>query len=255
MRPATPEEIRDLFGADPGSLGPVGVKEIPILADTALRARRNLVCGANKDDYHLKHVTPEKDFQATYHDLRQVESGDACLRCGKPMRIAKALEVGHIFKLGYKYSEAMGATVLNQEGQETPIIMGSYGIGLERVMVSAVELYHDDLGMVWPRSISPFQVLITLLRPDDDPQREAAEAYQRELTEQGIDCLLDDRDERPGVKFKDAELIGIPVRITIGKKFSQGTIELFSRRDKTLEEVPVESAIQRTVALLDSYPI
>ncbi|MEE8161441.1 MAG: proline--tRNA ligase [Acidobacteriota bacterium] len=255
LRPATPEEIRDLFGADPGSLGPVGLKEIPILADTALRGRRNLVCGANKDDYHLKHVTPEKDFKATYHDLRQVEPGDACLRCGKPLRIAKALEVGHIFKLGYKYSEAMGATVLNREGQEIPVIMGSYGIGLERVMVSAVELYHDDQGMVWPRSISPFQVLITLLRPDDDRQREAAEAYQRELTGQGIDCLLDDRDERPGVKFKDAELIGIPLRITIGKKFSQGTIELFSRRDKTLEEVSLESAIERTVALLESYPI
>ncbi|MDA2927903.1 proline--tRNA ligase, partial [Acidobacteria bacterium AH-259-G07] len=191
FRPATAEEIRHVFGADPGSLGPVGLESIPILADMALKGRRNMVCGANKDDYHLKNVTPEKDFNPSYHDLRQVEPGDACARCGNPLRVTKTLEVGHIFKLGYKYSKSMGATVLTQKGKEVPIIMGSYGIGLERIMVAAAELYHDDDGMVWPRSIAPFQVVITLLRPDHHQQREAAEMYYQELTHQGMDCLLD----------------------------------------------------------------
>ena len=255
FRPATAEEIRQVFGADPGSLGPVGLESIPILADMALKGRRNMVCGANKDDYHLKNITPEKDFNPSYHDLRQVEPGDACARCGKPLRVTKALEVGHIFKLGYKYSKSMGATVLTQKGKEVPIIMGSYGIGLERIMVAAAELYHDDDGMVWPRSIAPFQVVITLLRPDHHQQREAAEMYYQELTHQGMDCLLDDRDDRPGVKFKDAELIGIPIRITVGTKFSHGIVELFSRKDKTLQEVSADSAVEQAIKMLASYPI
>jgi prolyl-tRNA synthetase len=255
FRPATAEEIHEIFGADPGSLGPVGLESIAILADTALKGRRNLVCGANKDDYHLKNVTPDRDFRPAYHDFRQVEEGDLCRRCGKPLRVAKALEIGHIFKLGYKYSQPMGATILTREGQEVPISMGSYGIGLERIMVAALELYHDDQGMIWPRSIAPFQVIITLLRADDAEQRQAAERYYQELTRQGVDCLLDDRDERPGVKFKDAELIGIPVRITVGKKFGQGIAELFSRKDKRLQEVPAKAAAEHAMAMLESYPI
>ena len=255
FRPATAEEIREVFGADPGSLGPVGLEEIPILADQALEGRRNMVCGANKDDYHLKKVTPDKDFKPTYHNLRQVEPGDLCLRCGEPLKVAKALEIGHIFKLGDKYSKSMGATVLTREGKNLPMIMGSYGIGLERVMVAAVEIYHDDAGMVWPRNIAPFQAIVTLLRPDDSEQRQAAEGYYEELTQQGIDCLLDDRQERPGVKFKDAELIGIPVRITVGNKFSQGIVELFSRKEKVLQEVSSDAAVTEAARLLDSYPI
>ena len=255
FRPATAEEIREVFGADPGSLGPVGLKNLPIVADNALKGRRDLVCGANKDDHHLKHVTPDRDFSAEYFDLREVEPGDACIRCAKPLHVTKALEVGHIFKLGCKYSESMGARVLNAEGQEIPITMGSYGIGLERIMVAALELYHDDVGMVWPRSIAPFQVIITLLRPDDPKQLEAGQTYYELLTESRIDSLLDDRNERPGVKFTDAELIGIPVRITIGKKLSQGIVELFSRSDKKVKEVPADQVIEETEALLESYPL
>jgi prolyl-tRNA synthetase len=149
----------------------------------------------------------------------------------------------------------MGATVLTREGKNLPMIMGSYGIGLERVMVAAVESYHDDAGMVWPRNIAPFQAVITLLRPDDSEQRQAAERYYEELTQQGIDCLLDDRQERPGVKFEDAELIGIPVRITVGNKFSQGIVELFSRKEKVLQEVSSDAAVTEAARLLDSYPI
>ena len=255
LRPATPDEIRNLFKIDPGSIGPIGLKNIPILADKALSGRKNLVCGANRDNYHLKHVTPKKHFKATYHDLRYVQSGDLCLHCDKPLRTTKALEIGHIFKLGQKYSESMGATVLNQDGQKLPIIMGSYGIGLERIMVAAIELYHDDQGIVWPRTISPFQVVITLLNPDDEQQHQTAENYQQDFLNHSIDCLLDDRDERPGVKFKDAELIGIPIRITIGKKFSKGMVEIFSRKDYISEDVPYKSAVERSMALLESYPI
>jgi len=160
-----------------------------------------------------------------------------------------------IFKLGYKYSESMGASVLTDEGKKVPMIMGSYGIGLERIMVAAVELYHDDVGIVWPRSIAPFQAIVTLLRSDQFEQQQAARGYYQELTRLGIDCLLDDRQERPGVKFKDAELIGIPVRITVGNKFSQGIVELFSRKEKTLQEVSANEAVQEAVRMLDAYPL
>ncbi len=255
FRPAVPEEIRDAFGADPGSLGPVGVKNMPILADANLAGRVNMVCGANRDDYHLLNVTPEEDFAAEYHDLRQVEAGDPCPRCGSDLGISKALEVGHIFKLGYKYSKSMGANVLGPDGTQIPIIMGSYGIGLERILVSAVELYHDAQGIVWPRTIAPFDVVVTVLKPDDPAQIQAAEGYYQELGRQGFDCLLDDRSERPGVKFKDAELIGIPVRITVGNKLSQGKVELFSRKEKTLVEAPADQAVEQAIRLLNEYPL
>ena len=255
FRPAVPEEIRDAFGADPGSLGPVGVKNMPILADANLAGRVNMVCGANRDDYHLLNVSPEEDFAAEYHDLRQVEAGDPCPRCGSDLGISKALEVGHIFKLGYKYSKSMGATVLGPDGTQIPIIMGSYGIGLERILVSAVELYHDAQGIVWPRTIAPFDVVVTVLKPDDPAQIQAAEGYYQELGRQGFDCLLDDRSERPGVKFKDAELIGIPVRITVGNKLSQGKVELFSRKEKTLVEAPADQAVEQAIRLLNEYPL
>lgn len=253
-RPAAEEEIREALGASPGSLGPVGLKDIPILADLALKGRRNMVCGANRDDYHLKNVTPDRDFHPQYHDLREVSAGDACSRCGKPLSVDKAVEVGHIFKLGYKYSESMGLRVLDNQGKERPVIMGSYGIGVERIMVGAVELYHDDLGIVWPRSIAPFQVLIARLGKDEDQTSAAAEIYEG-LVGKGIDCLLDDRDERPGVKFKDSELIGFPVRVTVGKKLTDGVVELFSRRDQARSEAPVAEAVSETLRLLDDYPL
>ncbi len=255
LRPASTKEIRETFGANPGSLGPVGLEGISIVADLALKDRRNLVCGANRNDYHLLQVTPEQDFQSIYADLRKVELGDHCQHCGQPVQIDRALEIGHIFKLGYKYSQAMGATVLNRDGKEIPIIMGSYGIGVERVLAAAIELYHDELGIVWPRSIAPFEVVITPLQRGTSRQLEKAEQYYKYLTSQGIHCLLDDRDERPGVKFKDAELIGIPVRITLGKKLLQGTVELFSRRDRLVREVPADSALPATMEMLDHYPL
>ena len=255
FRPARPEEIVEAFDVDPGSLGPVGVKDMPIWADQALQGCRDLVCGANKDDYHLLHVSPGRDFEAPFVELRQIVSEDACLLCGKPLEVSKALEIGHIFKLGCKYSESMEATVLGQDGREVSVTMGSYGIGVERIMAAAVELYHDDKGIVWPRSIAPFQAVVTVVRVGDSDQMRAAEGFCEILEEKGVDCLLDDRDERPGVKFKDAELIGIPVRITVGNKLREGKVEVFSRKDAAVVEVAVEEAVERTLEILQTYPI
>ncbi len=255
FRQATSEEIREALGADPGSLGPVGVRDMTVIADSALEGRRNMVCGANRDDYHLINVTPGKDFTAEFCDLREVQKGDSCPECGTPLQVAKAIEIGHIFKLGLRYSKAMGATVLNNEGQEVPIVMGSYGIGVERILASAVELYNDELGMILPRTIAPFEVVITTLRPDDPDQIKAVDDFAREFQKRGIDFLIDDRDERPGVKFKDAELIGIPIRITVGKKLQQGEVEIFSRSDRQSLTVPVTEAAERVAALLENYTV
>ena len=242
VRPAHPAEMREWFGAEAGSLGPVGVDRMRILADRALEGRKNMICGANKDDYHLRHVTIGEDFQAELHDLRQAEAGDGCLRCGAPLEVLKAVEVGHIFKLGYKYSESMGLKVLTDSGQQVPVIMGSYGIGIERILCAAIELFHDSDGMALPVSIAPFELLITPVNRADAAQWEAARRLYEECKSMEIDVLLDDRDERPGVKFKDADLIGIPYRITVGKKLGGGLVELIERRSRASEEVAVEEA-------------
>ncbi|MCS7025512.1 MAG: proline--tRNA ligase [Bryobacteraceae bacterium] len=250
IRPAHPAEIREWFGADAGSLGPVGVKNMRILADLALQGRKNMIAGANRDDYHLRHVTPGEDFQAEFFDLRQVAPGDTEIHTGEPLEIFKAMEVGHIFKLGYKYSESMGLRVLDENGKEVTPIMGSYGIGIERILCAAIELYHDADGMVLPASIAPFHVVITPVNYNDSAQREGAEKLYSECKDLGLDALLDDRDERPGVKFKDADLIGVPFRITVGKKLSQGTVELFVRHGKQSTDVPAIEAPQRVKQLI-----
>jgi len=242
VRPARPEEIREWLGADAGSLGPVGVKAMRILADEALKGRRNLISGANRNDYHLKNVSPGVDFQPGYFDLRQVSEGDACINCGSPLELKKTVEIGHIFKLGYKYSSSMGLRVLNEAGEEVTPIMGSYGIGIERILSAAIELYHDADGMALPVTIAPFQVVITPVNFADTKQREAAARLYDECKEIGLDALLDDRDERPGVKFKDADLIGVPHRITVGKKLAQGAVEVVTRRGKASKDVPLAEA-------------
>src|SRR5581483_11209310 len=242
FRPAHPEEIRRWFGADAGSLGPIGVGEIPILADRALQARRNMIAGANRDDYHLRHVTPGEDFTARFADLRQVAQGDRCQSCGAMLELQKSIEIGHIFKLGYRYSEPMGLRVLNAVGAEITPIMGCYGIGIERILSAAIELYHDGDGMALPSAIAPFEVVVTPVNRAEQGQREAAEKIYGECLGAGLDALLDDRDERPGVKFKDADLIGIPYRITVGKKLASGKVEIVERRSKTAGEIDVNEA-------------
>ncbi|MCU1337247.1 MAG: Prolyl-tRNA synthetase, partial [Bryobacterales bacterium] len=240
VRAAHPEELRQWFGADAGSLGPIGVmKSVRILADEALRGRRNMIAGANKNDYHLRHVTPGEDFEAEFHDLRQAAEGDTSVVDGSPLTVHKTVEVGHIFKLGYKYSKSMGLHVTNESGEEIAPIMGSYGIGIERILSAAVELYHDADGIVLPPAIAPFTVVVTPVNIKDEAQRKAAEEIYVAFKKAGVDVLLDDRDERPGVKFKDADLIGIPYRITVGKKLPQGIVELVERRPKRSTDVPI----------------
>jgi len=243
LRPAHPHEIVQWFGASAGSLGPLGVKNVRVLADNALKGRRNLITGANRDDYHFRHVTPGEDFQPEFFDLRQVAAGDTCPKCGAVLEMFKSIELGHIFKLGYKYSESMGLRVLGEDGREITPIMGSYGIGMERILTCAIELYHDADGMSLPASIAPFRVVITPVNYAEALQKEAADLLYAECAQAGIDALLDDRDERPGVKFKDADLIGIPYRITIGKKLSQGKVEFLERRTRASEEVLLAGAI------------
>ncbi len=245
FRPAFPHEIEEWFGAAAGSLGPVGVSNMPILADLALQNRRNMIAGANRDDYHLRNVTPGEDFQPQWHDLRQAAPGDTELETGAPLEIVKTVEIGHIFKLGYKYAHALGLKVLDENGKETPVIMGSYGIGIERVLCAAVELYNDQNGISLPRAIAPFDVVITPVNAADPALREAAEALYKEAKQAGLDPLLDDRDERPGVKFKDADLIGVPYRITVGKKLAQGLVEFATRRTRESVDVPLAEAIRR----------
>jgi prolyl-tRNA synthetase len=244
IRQAHPDEIRKHFGADAGSLGPVGVKNMRIIADLALQDRRNMIGGANENDYHLKNVTPGEDFKAEFFDIRQVAEGDTSLETGEPLVIHKSVEIGHIFKLGYKYSESMGLKVLNEAGEEVTVIMGSYGIGVERILCAAIELYADKDGMSMPASIAPFEVVITPVNYTDATQRQVADQLLSACTAAGLDAVLDDRDERPGVKFKDADLVGIPYRITIGKKLAQRIVEVVDRRTKQSADVPLAEAAE-----------
>jgi len=240
LRPAHPEAIRALMGATAGSLGPVAVQGKRILADRALEGRQDLICGANEDDFHLRHVTPGRDFEAEYHDLRVVESGEGCTACGEPLRVDGTIEVGHIFQLGKRYSESMGARVLDQAGNEVTIWMGSYGIGLERILVAAAEQRHDANGLSLPPAIAPFDLIVVPVNVGDATQRSAAEDIYAQAREAGLDVLLDDREERPGVKFKDADLIGVPFRVTVGKKVTTGMVEVRDRSTGQTTDVKIQ---------------
>src|SRR5215218_6398684 len=258
VRAAHPEEISDLLGASAGSLGGVGAREkaaaskrkLRVVADSALKGRRAMTTGANKDDHHLRGVEVERDIKPdSWADLRTVQKGEACPNCESgTLDIFKAMEIGHIFKLGTKYSESMGATVLNAEGKEVPIVMGSYGIGVERIMSAAVEQHHDGDGIKWPRAIAPFDVIVTVTNIKQDEVRNAGEQLYASLRAAGLEVLLDDRDERAGVKFKDADLIGVPFRVTVGKKVAEGKVELFDRATKQSEDVGLDDVASQVQA-------
>lgn len=245
VRPAHPEEIFELMGAHAGSLGAVGVTKVPVIADEALRGRQNMTTGANEDDHHLRNVSIERDIKVTaWADLRTVVEGEGCPKCDGVLRVAKALEVGHIFKLGTKYSVSMGASVLNAEGKEVPIVMGSYGIGVERILAAAIELHHDDAGIVFPITIAPFQIVVSPLNVKDADVKATGDRIYDELASAGIDVLYDDRDERAGVKLNDADLVGFPFQIRIGpKKLKEGKVEFYDRATKTSEEVTAEQVV------------
>jgi prolyl-tRNA synthetase len=249
LRPASAEEIRQGLGALPGSLGGIGLagKKMRLFLDRRLVGLSGLVTGANKDGFHFRNVSVQRDLaHAEVADLRTIQTGEGCPRCGKPLALRKALEVGHIFKLGTRYSEKMGARVLDETGKEVPIVMGSYGIGIERILAAAVELHHDSDGIIWPMSIAPAHVALLPLQMQQADVRDAAELLYRELRAAGIEVLYDDRDERPGVKFKDADLIGLPLRISLGKKaLVEGKVEWKPRGSKQTELVPVKEVVKR----------
>ena len=255
-RPMQEEEIRELFHAPAGYLGPLGTdwakdlsaKDVTdsakpiLLLDKALEGRTNLIGGANKENYHVKNLAPGTDFHPTaYADLRSVAAGEDCANgdCGAPLRIDTAVEIGHIFKLGYKYSESMGARVLDHNGKEVAPIMGSYGIGIERILTAAVEQNNDEGGFWLPPAIAPFDVVVVSTNSKDEAIRNASENIARQLEASGYDVLLDDRDERPGVKFKDADLVGIPFRINVGKKVTEDTVEVVRRSTLQKEDVKI----------------
>jgi prolyl-tRNA synthetase len=254
MRPGHPEEIQQLLGALPGSLGAVNVKDVRVIADRGLSGRFNMTTGANKDDHHLRGVSIARDIRVDqWAELRGVTSGEGCPNCEGRLRVDKAIEVGHIFKLGTKYSESMGARVLNAEGKEVPIVMGSYGIGVGRILAAAVELYNDKDGMMLPLSVAPFEVIVTPANVKDNLQFETAERLYSELIEAGLDVLLDDREERPGAKFKDADLIGIPYRITVGNKLKENAVELVERKTKQVKSVAVADIVKEVTSLVAGH--
>ncbi len=237
VRPAHPDEVTVHIGASPGFIGPVGGK-VPVVADDCLRDGTYVV-GANRDGFHLKGVRPGVDFTARFADLHVVQSGDGCGQCGGDLTVERVIEVGNIFKLGTKYSVPLRALFLDEHGQERPIVMGSYGIGPARIAAAVVEQSHDADGIIWPWSIAPYQIHIVPVNMNDRTQAATAEALYAELLQAGYEVLLDDRDERPGVKFKDADLIGIPIRVTVGTAFvKDGVVEVRTRRTREDQRVP-----------------
>ncbi|NPA49375.1 MAG: proline--tRNA ligase [Thermodesulfobacteria bacterium] len=228
---ADPETVERLTGAPVGFAGPVGLSGLTIIADKAVAGLKNFVTGANEEDAHYVNVNHPRDFKIeAFFDLRNVTEGDLCPRCGKPLELTRGIEVGHVFKLGTKYSEAMGATFLDREGKERPFVMGCYGIGVSRTVAAAIEQNHDENGIIWPLALAPFHAALLTLGADSDLLQASERLYQA-LWESGVEVLWDERDERPGVKFKDADLIGLPYRVVLGKKFkSEGKVEIKPRR-------------------------
>jgi prolyl-tRNA synthetase len=251
VRPAHPEEIRAALGASPGSLGAVGVGDLPVVADEAIRGRGGMVTGANSDDVHLRGVDVGRDVQVSrWADLREVTAGEPCPVCGRQLEVLRAIEVGHIFKLGYRYADALGLSVLGPDGNKLTPIMGSYGIGVERAMAAIVESHHDAAGIVWPVEVAPFTVAIVVLDPDDPDTMKAVGAIHDQLTAAGSDVIVDDRDERPGVKFRDVELVGIPYRVTVGARdLANGTAELTRRDSGEKQTLPVDAVADRVLEL------
>jgi len=242
IRPAQPEEIREALGALPGSLGAVGVTGYPVIADEALRGRRGMFTGANTDDTHLRGVDVERDIAVgRWAGLREVAAGDACVNCGHGLAVERGIEVGHIFKLGYKYSDAMDIRVSGPDGKPAKPIMGCYGIGVERAMATIVEVHHDDKGIVWPVAVAPFEVVVVIAQQDDPTVAATGEQVYQALVDAGVEVIVDDRPVRAGVKFSDAELVGIPFRVTVGKRgLAAGTVELTDRAAGTTAAIPLD---------------
>ena len=253
IRPAAADEIVAALGAHAGSLGAVGVTSLPVIADLALRGRSGMVTGANADDVHLRGVDVARDITVgQWADLRTAEAGEPCIRCGHPLEVIKGIEVGHIFKLGYKFSDAMDVSVSGPDGKPVRPIMGSYGIGVERAMSAIIEVHHDQKGIVWPAAVAPFEAVVVVAQQDDAAVAGVGEQVYRRLLDAGVDTIIDDRPVRAGVKFSDAELVGIPFRVTIGKRgLASGTAELTDRATGETIAIPLDDVperVRKTVA-------
>ena len=245
-------EMGRVTGCVGGFTGPCGLHDCTIVVDSELPGLKNLVSGANKENYHVRNVNYGRDYKADIiADIKSLKEGDPCPVCGAPVKHARGIEVGQVFKLGTKYSESMKAYYKDENQKEKPIVMGCYGIGVSRTLAAVVEQHHDKDGIIWPMSVAPYHVIITLVKPDDEIQAGVAEKIYTELEKAGVEVLLDDRKERPGVKFKDADLLGIPVRITVGKLAGEGTVEYKLRRDAEKEEISVDEALSRAIEIVN----
>lgn len=249
---AAPAIVRDLTHAEVGFAGPIGL-DIPVYVDKEVTFMENFVVGANETDMHYKNVNLGRDFEATQvADIRLIEDGDVCPKCGQPIKTAQGIEVGHIFKLGTKYSEALGLKYLDEQGKSQTVVMGCYGIGVTRCLAAIIEQSHDDNGIIWPVSIAPYQAIVVPANYKSEEQVELAEKIYEDLKAQGIEVLIDDRAERAGVKFKDADLIGIPVRVVVGKKCGEGIVEYKERTAESATEKTVEEAVKDVVEFVKS---
>jgi prolyl-tRNA synthetase len=253
IKPMEPDEIKELTGANAGSIGPVGLKGFRIIADKRLKGANNLISGANRDDYHIANIDMDRDVDADgYFDLRMVEDGEPCVRCGNPLRIVNTIEIGHIFKLGTKYADAMNATFLDENGREKPIIMGSYGIGVERIIACHIEQNHDENGIIWDKAIAPYLVHIISVNTENQEVIETADKFYKELNNAGMESIYDDRiDVSPGFKFKDADLLGMPVQLIISERnLKRKQVELKIRRTGERILVDIGEAVGKIKALL-----
>lgn len=247
---AEPAMVRELTHAEVGFAGPVGLA-IPVYADKEVALMKNFIVGANETDYHYENVNIGRDFEpVTVADIRLIETGDACPKCGKPIKTAQGIEVGHIFKLGTKYSDALGLKALDENGSMSQVIMGCYGIGVTRCISAAIEQNYDENGIIWPKAIAPYQVSVVPVNHKDEEQTKAAEEIYEKLLASKIEALLDDRAERPGVKFKDSDLMGIPVRIVVGKKIGEGLVEY---KERTAEDAELKSINESIEAVIEMY--
>ncbi|MBP3384781.1 MAG: proline--tRNA ligase [Firmicutes bacterium] len=250
---ADEEKIGAVTGCVGGFTGPIGLHDCTIVVDSELVGLKNLVAGANKEDHHIKNVNYGRDYKGDIVvDIKNLKEGDPCPVCGAPVKHTRGIEVGQVFKLGTKYSESMGATYKDENQKDQLIVMGCYGIGVTRTVAAVIEQHHDENGIIWPMSVAPYHVIITLMKPEDEVQAEVAERIYSELGKAGVEVLLDDRKERPGVKFKDADLLGIPVRITVGRGAADGMIEYKLRREADKEELTIEAGIAKAIEIVNN---